>query len=147
MRLADFTTKMNSNKLFLSRIPCSIVVIPGGQPSLLRGTAMANLSSRRAAGDALAAVATSLQMMAAAVGESNRLLDGLQPEDEGYGNANNESDMFFAMGVGMYTLSLSLSAGSRRRGPYDQIAKCTEFFRTALSWPDKEFRHSFRYVH
>ena len=32
------------------------------------------------------------------------------------------------------------------RGPYFQFIKCTSFFTTALSYPDRWFRHVFRYV-
>ena len=32
------------------------------------------------------------------------------------------------------------------RGPYNQYQKCTEFFIKSLGWPDKEFRHEYRYV-
>ena len=30
------------------------------------------------------------------------------------------------------------------RGPYNRIPKCRDFFHTALTWPDREFQHTFR---
>jgi hypothetical protein len=37
-----------------------------------------------------------------------------------------------------------LAKARGRRGQYNQIVKCHEYFERALSWPDKEFRHEFR---
>ena len=46
-------------------------------------------------------------------------------------------------GKGIFAIASSLS-GPGSCGPYDQIAKVHEWFPKALSWPDREFRHSFR---
>jgi hypothetical protein len=47
--------------------------------------------------------------------------------------------------AGLQVLASMLS-GPGSRGPYNQWRKCFEFFEISLSWPDRDFRHEYRYV-
>ena len=53
------------------------------------------------------------------------------------------ADTFFNYSNGLLGLSAQ-SAADTTRGPYNQIPRCPEYFHVALTWPDKEFRHTFR---
>lgn len=87
-----------------------------------------------------------------------RLSDSNQLDDAG-SNANDSEeedvddsamDVVLSTGTSLQCLSIgvlylwSTIVGSGSRGPYDQQAKCLEYFLVALSWPDRAFRHTFR---
>ncbi|KAF8154497.1 hypothetical protein B0H34DRAFT_716744 [Crassisporium funariophilum] len=74
--------------------------------------------------------------------------DDFNGDDDDFNRELHETgvDAQLLQRLGNDSLALSQVFGGSRgpRGPYDQIEKCTEYFTTALGWPDKEFRHEFR---
>jgi hypothetical protein len=55
------------------------------------------------------------------------------------------SDCLHAMGTSLLGIGgIASNSHYGSRGQYNNIPKCTEFFETALQWPDRMFRHSFR---
>lgn len=47
--------------------------------------------------------------------------------------------------TGLMAYASTLS-GPGSRGRYNQFEKCAQFFPIALGWPDRHFRHEFRYL-
>lgn len=69
--------------------------------------------------------------------------EDLADEAEIAEDEETEATLIFSAGLQLL-MQCSLLLCSHLRGPYDQIAKCSQWFLIALSWPDPEFRHEFR---
>ena len=65
-------------------------------------------------------------------------------DDNGDGH-NSTDDFLLRAGTGFQVLASMLSSPDPR-GPYNQWRKCYDFFEISLSWPDRDFRHEYRYV-
>lgn len=70
-------------------------------------------------------------------------------EADPFGDTMDEStlDANFLQQISTDTIIFAylLSDSDNKRGPYNQIQKCADYFKVSLSWPDREFRHEFRY--
>jgi hypothetical protein len=99
--------------------------------------------------DIFIASALSAEQIALAIEESSDLLmDELWQEDPFAAQIlleDNTAERLRNTSAYLLEAAQKLS-GSESRGPYNHIAKVNEWFPKALSWPDKEFRHSFRSV-
>lgn len=91
----------------------------------------------------LYAAALLMQNLALFMEDEDELERELLAEEEDDFMDDDTIDILLNRSAGLYALADSLS-GPGSRGPYDQIGKVPEYFQTALGWPDREFRHSFR---
>ncbi len=64
-----------------------------------------------------------------------------------FGMANADAVFNIALSI-LATVKIHSSEcnTSTSRGPYNQIPRCPAYFSTALQWPDRWFRHTFRCV-
>lgn len=115
----------------------------------------APVKRKRDIGDDLVLCGAQLAVSSAGERESKRLRATLTLDADG-----DESVAPFYFEVAntetVFNIALCILAAARQhsaecqcntsRGPYNQIPRCKTYFSTALQWPDRWFRHTFRYV-
>ncbi|KAI0658943.1 hypothetical protein C8Q70DRAFT_934053 [Cubamyces menziesii] len=105
------------------------------------------LKRKRDFEDALLVIGIQTLASSVILRESKRLRSSLATDpdvdeaDHHYDIEKVASDVLFNASAGIIKLGSGLPSA---RGSYNQIPRCKEFFKVALGWPDREFRHTFR---
>lgn len=66
-------------------------------------------------------------------------------DDDIFEAAGLDADLLQRLSRDSVLLAAVIHDQDIQRGPYDQIEKCTEYFEKSLQWPEREFRHEYRY--
>ena len=128
------------------------VVVVGEGPGLrsiwftISSTVMPSLRFKSEVQEALILASAQLQTSALITQQSRQIDHIISGDDDLDGELADfdkaESDARYAMGSTLISFASAMSARGPR-GPYN-LPKCKDFFPMALSWPDREFRHTFR---